>query len=157
MSGFTSGMRSSASDEWTTPKWLFDELDSEFHFTLDAASTHENALCEMHYTAEDDALSKSWDGETVWLNPPYGRAIGEFMRKASEISGGGAVFASSPPAPRRSGSRSTSSARRARSASSTAGSSSGTARTRPLSRAASSFSTTGPRNGGSFMDREVRR
>ena len=89
MSGFTSGMRSSASDEWTTPKWLFDELDSEFHFTLDAASTHENALCEMHYTAEDDALSKSWDGETVWLNPPYGRAIGEFMRKASEISGGG--------------------------------------------------------------------
>jgi site-specific DNA-methyltransferase (adenine-specific) len=89
MSGFTSGMKSSASNEWSTPRWLFDELDSEFHFTLDAASTHENALCERHYTAEDDALGKSWDGEIVWLNPPYGRAIGEFMRKASEISGGG--------------------------------------------------------------------
>jgi site-specific DNA-methyltransferase (adenine-specific) len=95
---FTDGMRSSKSDEWTTPKWLFDELDAEFHFTLDAASTHGNALCERHFTKEDDALSKSWDGEIVWLNPPYGRAIGDFVRKASEISGGGAVCASFPPA-----------------------------------------------------------
>lgn len=99
MSGFTTGMRSSASDEWTTPRWLFDELDAEFHFTLDAASTHENALCERHYTLEDDALSHSWDGEVVWLNPPYGRAIGKFVKKASEISGGGCCVALVPARP----------------------------------------------------------
>ena len=39
MSGFTTGMRSSLTPEWTTPRDLFDELDAEFHFDLDVAST----------------------------------------------------------------------------------------------------------------------
>lgn len=90
MSGFTTGMRTSASDEWTTPKWLFDELNSEFHFTLDAASTHENALCEMHYTAEDDGLSQPWEDEHVFCNPPYSQ-VKHWVRKAAETRGGGVV------------------------------------------------------------------
>lgn len=43
---------SSNSDEWATPQDLFDELDAEFHFTLDPCSTDENAKCKKHFTKE---------------------------------------------------------------------------------------------------------
>ncbi len=54
----TKVMFSSESNEWGTPKELFDELDTEFHFTLDPCSTHENAKCKKHYTVEEDGLSQ---------------------------------------------------------------------------------------------------
>ena len=92
MSGFTSGMKSSATPEWSTPRDLFDELDAEFHFDLDVASTDENALCEKHYTKDDDGLANEWTG-SVWCNPPYGREIGKWMRKAAESNWGGLLFA----------------------------------------------------------------
>lgn len=77
------------SNEWETPQTLFDELDREFHFTLDPASTDENAKCLKHYTMKDDGLSKSWKGERVFLNPPYGREIPKWVEKAfHEFSGG---------------------------------------------------------------------
>ena len=59
----TSGLFSSKSNEWATPIALFRELDAEFHFDLDPCCTHENAKCEIHYTIEDDGLSKNWGGE----------------------------------------------------------------------------------------------
>ena len=65
-------MMSSDKDYWETPQALFDQLDELFHFTLDPCSTHENAKCAKHYTKEEDGLSKSWEGETVFCNPPYG-------------------------------------------------------------------------------------
>lgn len=64
---------SSESDEWETPRDLFNSLDAEFHFTLDPCSTHENAKCRKHYTAEDDGFNKSWCGESVFCNPPYSK------------------------------------------------------------------------------------
>lgn len=79
-------MFSSASSEWSTPQDLFDSLDRIFHFTLDPAPTDENAKCEHHFTANDDGLSKNWAGQTVWLNPPYGRTIGTWVKKAYEES-----------------------------------------------------------------------
>ena len=103
MSGFTSGMRSSLSNEWSTPPELFAELDSEFCFDLDAASTHENALCEQHFTKAEDGLAQPWEDAHVWLNPPYGREIGKWMRKAAETRGGGLSCASCPPARTRPG------------------------------------------------------
>ena len=51
---------SSKSNEWMTPKWLFNQLDNEFHFDLDAAATKENALCNKFFTQEDDALNQDW-------------------------------------------------------------------------------------------------
>ena len=59
------------SDEWTTPKYLYNELNKRFKFTLDPCSTNENHLCDKYFTKEDDGLSKSWKGETVYVNPPY--------------------------------------------------------------------------------------
>ena len=70
-------------DDWETPQSLFDQLDEEFHFTLDAASNDQNAKCEHHYTVENSGLEHSWEGETVFCNPPYGRNIGDWIRKAS--------------------------------------------------------------------------
>lgn len=78
------GMFSSKTDLWSTPQATFDELDKEFHFTLDPCSTHENAKCEKHYTKEDDGLSKDWSGERVFCNPPYGREIGKWVKKCAE-------------------------------------------------------------------------
>jgi site-specific DNA-methyltransferase (adenine-specific) len=75
---------SSQKDDWETPQELFDQLDRMFHFTLDAASSDENAKCEKHFTAEDDGLKQNWGGEVVWLNPPYGRQIGKWVQKAFE-------------------------------------------------------------------------
>lgn len=77
---------SSGSNEWSTPQELFDELNKEFHFTLDPASTDENAKCDKHYTLADDGLTKSWAGETVFCNPPYGRAMSNWIKKAYEES-----------------------------------------------------------------------
>ena len=58
----TAGMMSSNTPEWATPQQFFDDLDAEFHFTLDPCCTHENAKCEKHFTKEDDGLRKSWGG-----------------------------------------------------------------------------------------------
>ena len=79
-------MFSSNSNEWETPEHLFKELDNEFHFTLDPCCTHENAKCKKHYTIEEDGLKKSWGGETVFVNPPYGRQLGKWVKKSYEES-----------------------------------------------------------------------
>jgi len=75
------GVFSSQTDEWATPQYLFDELDKEFHFDLDPASTDENCKCERHFTKADDGLKKSWGGCKVFCNPPYGRQIGKWVEK----------------------------------------------------------------------------
>ena len=74
-------MFSSKTDLWETPKDLFDKLNKEFHFALDVCATPENAKCEEFYTKEQDGLKQPWKG-TVWCNPPYGRQIGEWVRRA---------------------------------------------------------------------------
>ena len=73
-------------DDWETPQALFEELDAVHRFTLDPCSTHANAKCAKHYTAEDDGLAQTWEGERVFCNPPYGRGIGEWVRKCWEES-----------------------------------------------------------------------
>lgn len=81
-----SGMMTSNTCEWATPQALFDELNREFAFTLDPCSTHLNKKCEKHYTKEDDGLSKSWTGETVFCNPPYGKELRQWVEKCHSES-----------------------------------------------------------------------
>ena len=76
-------MFSSESDEWETPQDFYDKLNKKHRFTLDACSTHLNHKCEKYYTAEDDGLSKSWKGETVFVNPPYSQ-IEKWLKKAHD-------------------------------------------------------------------------
>lgn len=75
-------MVSSKTNEWATPQKLFDYLDNIFHFTLDPCATDENKKCLKYYTLADDGLSKSWDGEVVFMNPPYGGHTREWLEKA---------------------------------------------------------------------------
>jgi len=72
----------SNSQTWDTPQYFFDRLNAEFNFTLDPACMEESAKTAKFYTPDDDGLSKSWAGETVWLNPPYGKVISEWIQKA---------------------------------------------------------------------------
>lgn len=75
-------MYSSNSSEWETPQDLFDRLNSEFHFTLDAAATAENAKCTRFFDIEIDGLKQFWDGDAVWCNPPYGRDVWKWVKRA---------------------------------------------------------------------------
>ena len=77
-------MFSSKTPEWATPQDLFDRLDAEYHFNLDPASTDENAKCEKHFTIAENGLLQNWGGYSVFLNPPYGREIGDWVRKGYE-------------------------------------------------------------------------
>jgi site-specific DNA-methyltransferase (adenine-specific) len=101
--GFTSGMRTSLDDTWTTPRDFFDKLNAEFDFGLDAAALQASTLVPDNWYGPDhpdpaarDALRIDWNhnsrGKPIWLNPPYGRVIKDWMRKANEVaSGGGTV------------------------------------------------------------------
>lgn len=81
---------SSKTDMWATPQDFFDALDAEFHFTLDACAVKENAKCEAYYTPEQDGLDQPWTGR-VWCNPPYGRNVGQWVKKAHDTASGGFV------------------------------------------------------------------
>jgi phage N-6-adenine-methyltransferase len=76
-------MFSSQTDLWATPSDFFAELDAEFGFDLDVCASPENAKCEKYYTQTDDGLAQPWHGR-CWMNPPYGREIGKWVRKAYE-------------------------------------------------------------------------
>lgn len=78
---------SSETDQWSTPQDFYDKLDKVFHFTLDPCADDNNAKAPSYYTKADDGLSRSWDGERVFMNPPYGREIGEWVEKASKTVG----------------------------------------------------------------------
>jgi site-specific DNA-methyltransferase (adenine-specific) len=87
-------MRTSLDDTWSTPRDFFEKLHKEFNFTLDAAALRSSAVIpnylgpDHEYGWRHDALAVEWagasEGGAVWLNPPYGREIGKFMRKANE-------------------------------------------------------------------------
>ena len=93
----TTGMMTSNSSTWATPPDLFADLDQEFGFTLDVCALPENAKCEKYFTPEQDGLQQDWTG-TCWMNPPYGREIGKWMRKAYEASKQGVTVVCLVPA-----------------------------------------------------------
>lgn len=82
---------SSEDQTWETPQDFYDELNKEFEFTLDVAAAHSTAKCDKYFTEEDDGLSKDWSNDVCWMNPPYGREIKHWIKKAYEESLKGAV------------------------------------------------------------------
>ena len=75
---------SSASGDWDTPQAFFDKLNEQFEFTLDPCATEANAKCKKYFTEEEDGLAQDWKGHTVFVNPPYGRGIDEWIKKGYE-------------------------------------------------------------------------
>lgn len=76
------GLFSSKTNEWSTPQEFYDRLNKEYQFTLDPCCTKETAKCDLFFTKEDDGLNQSWEGHTVFMNPPYGREIKDWIKKA---------------------------------------------------------------------------
>jgi len=75
---------SSEKQNWATPQTLFDELHSEFEFTIDVCAEEWNAKLPRYWSEADDALIQDWKGERCFMNPPYGRVIKDFVQKAAE-------------------------------------------------------------------------
>ena len=82
------GLFTSNTPEWETPQDLFEKLDKEFHFNFDVCATKENAKVGRFWNKLEDGLSKEWTYLRAWMNPPYGREIGKWVKKASEARGG---------------------------------------------------------------------
>ena len=76
-------MFSSKTGNWETPQDFFEKLDWRFGpFNLDPCAQPHTAKCTKFYTEEDDGLQQSWAGHTVYVNPPYGRGIEKWIKKA---------------------------------------------------------------------------
>jgi len=88
---------SSKSDLWGTPFPFFKKLDEEFNFELDVCAIAENTKCEKYFTPDQDGLQQEWNG-ICWMNPPYGKTIGAWMKKAYESSLVGATVVCLIPA-----------------------------------------------------------
>ena len=73
---------SSKTDVWETPQALFEELNREFRFETDVCALLSNAKCDRFFSPETDGLSQEWLGR-CWCNPPYGRQIGKWVKKAA--------------------------------------------------------------------------
>lgn len=69
-------------DEWLTPRDIVESLGP---FDLDPCSPVARPwpTARVHYTIEDDGMSKPWSGR-VWLNPPYGPETGRWLAKGAD-------------------------------------------------------------------------
>ena len=83
-------MFSSKTDNWETPSEFFTLYDSIFHFDLDVCASESNHKCEKYFTKEQDGLNQKWFGNCC-MNPPYGREIGKWVKKAYESVMGGDI------------------------------------------------------------------
>jgi phage N-6-adenine-methyltransferase len=83
----TEVMFSSKTDQWATPQAFFDKYNEEFDFVVDVCADESNTKCNTYFSEEDDGLSKDWHKyKRCWMNPPYGREIGKWVKKAYEES-----------------------------------------------------------------------
>jgi phage N-6-adenine-methyltransferase len=94
---------SSATDDWSTPRDFYNKLDTEFGFVLYVASSSTNHLTPAWYwldhqdPARRDGLAQAWAAEAaqlggaVWMNPPYGKTIREWVAKANAEATAGAT------------------------------------------------------------------
>lgn len=70
---------SAATGKWATPGEVYAGLDAEFGFTLDPCP-----MDDAERIFENDGLARSWAGERIFCNPPYGNVIRNWLAKARE-------------------------------------------------------------------------
>jgi phage N-6-adenine-methyltransferase len=75
---------SSKTDLWATPVKFFEDMAAQYGpFDIDVCADATNAKCPVYFDKTSDGLAQKWIGK-CWMNPPYGRDIGKWMKKASE-------------------------------------------------------------------------
>lgn len=94
----TPGMTSSLTDEWATPGYVFEPLNLEFGFTLDVCADESNHKVYKFFSKKEDGLKQDWTKDVCWMNPPYGRSIGKWIKKAVETARGGGIVVALLPA-----------------------------------------------------------
>jgi phage N-6-adenine-methyltransferase len=83
--------------DYETPPSFMEGVVVEFGaFDVDVAATVANSKAARCWTPEDDGLAQDWAGLRCWMNPPYGRGIGEWVGKAA--TGGAALVVALLPA-----------------------------------------------------------
>lgn len=82
------GLMTSDKEDWETPQRFFDSLNDKYHFTWDLAASESNHKCKNYLTKDDDALNQDWSKlqGNLFLNPPYGRHIKDWVKKSYESS-----------------------------------------------------------------------
>ena len=72
--------------DWQTPEEVLDVVRSVAPITLDPCTSPENPTgAAQWFTPGMESLTRSWNVDgLVYVNPPYGRAMREWMRKLSE-------------------------------------------------------------------------
>lgn len=84
--------------DWGTDPDLYDELDAEFSFSIDVCASGWNAKHSNFFSEADDGLAQDWGSHTAFMNPPYARALNNWMRKACEAAQRGATVVCLVPA-----------------------------------------------------------
>lgn len=89
-----------ATDEWYTPRYIFDALGCRFH--LDVAYPEVNTFCSVPTRAAYtfNGLDRRWIG-FVWMNPPFGgrNGIEPWLEKFTKHSDGIALTPDRSSAP----------------------------------------------------------
>lgn len=82
------GLMSSEKNYWETPQDFFEDLNKDYDFSFDLAASKDNAKCDNFFCEEDDSLTKDWHElkGNLFLNPPYGRELKKWIKKAYEES-----------------------------------------------------------------------
>jgi len=76
----------SNSEDWYTPSWIYNLLNKRYNFTLDPCATKESAKTTKYFTKQTDGLKQDWSGNVVFVNPPYGKVIYDWVKKCYEES-----------------------------------------------------------------------
>jgi site-specific DNA-methyltransferase (adenine-specific) len=85
---------------WETPPALFDKVEAAVGpFDLDPCSPDKpgSVRTKIRFTAADDGLSREWRGR-VFVNPPYGRELRQWVAKAALSAEQGALVVALIPA-----------------------------------------------------------
>ena len=70
--------------DWETPKELFDKLNKEFCFTVDAAALPTNAKCPRFWSPAEDGLQQNWGGAKKYFAILHtGEIAGDGFKKAA--------------------------------------------------------------------------
>jgi phage N-6-adenine-methyltransferase len=84
--------------DWGTPQELYEELNSEFRFTLDVCATEANAKHTSYFNEQQDGLVQDWGRNIYWMNAPWGVGLNTWIKKAFESAQRGATVVCLVPA-----------------------------------------------------------